>query len=67
MRPCEFCHGDGGWWLDRRGRRLRFGQIGLAVAWRQCTACVNGEESCCEGAVGGPDEVGNAPNTLGGE
>lgn len=59
---CEVCHGNGGWWLDREGGRLSFMQLDRAVAWQTCSSCISGIASCCDGAVGGPGDITNAPH-----
>jgi hypothetical protein len=57
---CEICHGDGGWWLDREGKRLPFRKLHKAVGWRQCLDCVGGVSSCCDGAAGAQQEGDDA-------
>jgi hypothetical protein len=58
---CETCMGDGGWWLDRQGRRLPFQMLHRAVAWMPCDNCGGSAiQSCCDGATGGPSDVTNA-------
>jgi hypothetical protein len=60
MARCQYCGGV--------GRLVRGSQQGqrndVRQAWLEvCQACQgSGVESCCDGPVGGPDEVANAPN-----
>ncbi len=60
--PCPTCHGRHGWWVTPSGERLmrepwRFPEE--PAHWRECHDCLTGISSCCEGAVGGPDEITN--------
>jgi hypothetical protein len=71
MAVCATCYGRGYVWVDLLGRPVTIPPMGgsafqLAQAVslaRPCPACHGGgTESCCEGAVGGPEDVTNNPS-----
>lgn len=62
---CRTCYGRHGYWVGKEdGRRVYLPRAG-AVVWRECPECIGGYTSCCDGAVGGPDEITNTGETYG--
>jgi DnaJ-class molecular chaperone len=61
MAVCATCYGRGYVWVDLLGRPVTIPPM-VSLA-KPCPACHgSGTESCCEGAVGGPEDVTNNPS-----